>query len=149
MIANLISYRDVGAWWLSKEDLYEENVIAQLSQADSQISTLFAGLDFGQEVLGAIKPGVQIVVTEQKLPDGYAPDVQLPAFAMVAKLKDPEVQRRFKVAFQSVIGFANINLGQQGQPQLEMETVREGKTVITSSQYLLEDDADKGLFLNK
>ncbi len=29
VIANLVSYRDIADWWLSKEDLFEENVIAQ------------------------------------------------------------------------------------------------------------------------
>lgn len=148
MIASLISYRDVGGWWLSKEDLFEENVIAQLAQADSQISTIFSGLDFGEEVLGSFEPGVQIVVAENKFQEEYQPDVKLPAFAMVSKLKDIDnMQRRFKIAFQSVIGFANINLGMQGQPQLDLETENIGNSKISSAQYMFDKQSGDGLLL--
>ena len=116
VIANLVSYRDVADWWLSKEDLFEEAVIAQLAQADSQLSTIFSGMDFGEDVLGALQPGVQIVAAKNKFADQYVPDVKLPSFALVGKLKDPDgIRRKLKIAFQSVIGFANINLGMQGQ----------------------------------
>ncbi len=148
MIANLISYRDVSDWWLSKEDLYEENVIAQLAQADSQLSTFFGNMDFGQEVLGAIKPGVQIVVAQQNLPDGYDPDIKLPSFGFVGKLKDPsKVQRKFKRAFQSVIGIANLNLSMNGQPQLDLETIKDGDSAFSVAEYALEDEDDKPLII--
>ena len=145
-LANLIVYRDIGGWWLSKEDLFEENVIAELSQTDSELSTLFAGLDFGQEVLGALKPGVQFVVARQNHDASNAPEIKLPSFALVGRLKEPEeIQRRFKVAFQSVIGFVNINLAQQGKPQLELETERMADMTVTSATYLMDDQMEKGL----
>lgn len=148
MIANLSTYRDIGRWWLSKEDLYDESVIAQLTQADTQLSTIFSGMDFGQDVLGALKPGVQIIVAENEYEKDYEPDLKLPAFALVGKLKDPQkLRRRLNIAFQSVIGFANINLGMNGQPQLEVETENINKTKITSAEYFYEDDTEEGLIL--
>jgi hypothetical protein len=148
LVASLTTYRDVADWWLSKEDLFEESVIAQLAQADSQLSTIFSGMDFGEDVLGALQPRMQIVVTENTYAEKYQPDVKLPAFALVGKLKDPEkIQRKLKIAFQSVIGFANINLGMQGQPQLEMETETIDGAKISSAQYYYEADTPDGLML--
>ena len=148
MIASLTSYRDMGQWWLSKEDLYAENVIAQLAQADSQLSTIFSGMDFGQDVLGSLQPGVQIIVAENKYDEKYEPDVKLPAFALVGKLKDPEkLTRKLKIAFQSLIGFANINLGMNGQPQLEVETETIGQTRLLASSYYYEEGTEDGLIL--
>ena len=143
---NVLSYRDIGGWWLSKEDLFEENVIAGLAQADSQLSTVFGGLDFGTDVLGVLKPGVQIVVTERVFEKGYDPDVKVPSFALVARLDEPEdVQRRFRVAFQSLIGFANLGMGQQGLPQLEIETEKSEGATISSATYFMADDMDANL----
>ncbi len=147
-IASLTSYRDIAGWWLSKEDLFEENVIAQLAQADSQLSNIFSGMDFGQDVLGALEPGVQIVVTENKFDEEYVPDIRLPAFALIGKLKDPEkIRRKLKIAFQSVIGFANINLGMEGQPQLDLDSETLGDTKVSSASYVYDDDTEKGLLL--
>ncbi|MEL7498431.1 MAG: hypothetical protein AAFN77_12535 [Planctomycetota bacterium] len=147
-IANLTSYRDVGLWWLSKEELYAENVIAQLAQTDSQLSTIFSGMDFGQDVLGSLQPGVQIVVTENAYQGENVPDVKVPAFALVGKLKDPDkLQRKLKIAFQSVIGFANINLGMNGQPQLDVETEKIDGTKLTTASYFIEEGTEEGLLL--
>ena len=148
MIASLTSYRDIGQWWLSKEDLYPENVIAQLAQADSQLSTIFSGMDFGHDVLGSLEPGVQIVVTQNQYDPKYVPDVKVPAFALVGKLKDPKkLTRKLKIAFNSVVGFANIALGQNGQPQLEVETENIGDAKLMSSTYFYEDETEEGLIL--
>jgi hypothetical protein len=148
MIANLTSHRDLGLWWLSKEDLYAENVIAELAQADSQLSTIFSGMNFGEDVLGALEPGVQIVVAENNYDERYVPDVKIPAFALVGKLKDAgKMQRRLKIAFQSVVGFANINLGMNGQPQLDLETENIGDTKVLAASYFYEEGTEEGLLL--
>lgn len=148
LIASLTSYRDVGLWWLSKEELYAEKVIAQLAQADSQLSTIFSGMDFGQDVLGSLEPGVQIIVTENQYDEKYIPDIKIPAFALVGKLKDPDkLRRKLGIAFQSVVGFANINLGMNGQPQLETETETIGETKVKSASYYYEDGTEEGLIL--
>ncbi len=147
MIANLTSYRDVGLWWQSKEDLYPENVIAQLSQADSQLSTIFSGMDFGQDILGCLKPGVQIIATENQYNDKHVPDIRIPAFAVVGTLKDPEIFRKLKIAFQTAIGLANSALGRNGQPQLEVETETRGESKIASAEYYYEKGTEEGLLL--
>ena len=105
-------------------------------------------MDFGQDVLGSLEPGVQIVAAENTFDEQYVPDVKLPAFALIGKLKEPEkIRRKLKIAFQSVIGFANINLGMQGQPQLDLETESIGDAKISAAQYYYDEDTEDGLLL--
>ncbi len=96
----------------------------------------------------ALEPGVQVVIAENNFDEEHVPDIRLPGFALVGKLKDADqVQRRLKIAFQSVIGFANINLGMQGQPQLDLETEKVGETKVSSASYVFDDDVEDGLLL--
>ena len=149
--ASIQAYRDIGLMWLSKEDLFGENHLSELSQADSTLSTLFAGLDFGEEVLGATKPGFQIVARNQnyKNIDTPQPDIKIPEFAFVFRLKDTEkVPRRFKVAYQSLIGFLNIQLAMQGNPQFDLESEKVGNAKVVSATYLPDDDDENDGLIN-
>lgn len=120
---SLRTYRDLSAMWLHAADLFPENVVDKLAEADSNLTTLFAGKDFGEDILGALGPVMQLVAVEQSFPDeSTAPLVKLPAFALVFTLRDPEVSRReLRRTFQSLIGFTNIVGAMSGQPQLELD----------------------------
>jgi len=147
-ILNITSHRDFADLWLAKEDLFEEGHIAELAQADSQLSTFFSGLDFGEEILGAAKPGIQIVSALQDFSklSTPQPNIKLPSFAVIFELDESaKIQRRFKMAFQSVVGIFNINLAQEGLPQLdiETETLEDGKVVTT--MYVAENEDEEGL----
>jgi len=140
------AYRDVGEMWRRRSDLFDENVNAELAQADSNLSTVFAGLDFGREVLGALEPEVQIISTAQDFEDHETrvPKIKLPATALVFQLKEPEkMQRQLKVSFQSLIGLTNLGAGQNELPQLELKTEKVGDGQIISATYEnLPDDAE-------
>ena len=143
------AFRDIGKLWLSKEDLFEEAHLAELSQADSTLSTLFSGLDFGEEVLGSTKPGFQILARNQdytKL-ETPRPDIRIPEFAIVLRLKESDrIQRRLRIAYQSFIGFLNIQLAMEDNPQLELESETMGKNRIVSATYFPdEEDGYPGL----
>ena len=143
LIASFSVYRDLGQWWLSKEELFDESIVAQLAQADSQFSTIFSGLDFGEEVLGNLKPEIQVVVAKNRYSD-VNPDVKLPAFAFVSELKQgSQLKQRFKIAFQSAVGFANINLGMNGQPQLLTTSEAVAEMELSSAKYMVMDASDK------
>lgn len=147
VLGQVTTYRNLGSWWLSKEDLFPENVIAGLAKADSDLSTVFGGVDFGEEVLGALQPGLRLVVKGQNYQDGTDPDVKLPAFALIGRLQNPKDQRRFRVSFQSLIGFLNIDSGQRGRPQFELLSSKENGYRITGGEYMLEEDDEKGLMI--
>jgi len=124
--------------WQRRADLFDENANAQLSQGDANLSAVFAGMDFGSEVLGALGPQVQIVSAAQEFDASAArvPKVKLPAFALLFQLKEPEEMRRqLKVSFQSLIGLTNLGAGQNGLPQLELRTEEIDGAHLVSAGY--------------
>ncbi len=148
MLANLSAWRDLGGWWLSKEELFDDGMVAQLVQADSQLTTFFSGLDFGGEVLGAIEPGVQIIADRQEYDAKRNPSVKIPAFAITGKLREPEAMgRRFKSAFQNLMGLVNYGLGQQGQPQFDLDTANTKTGCICSARPFNEESAPTDLLV--
>ncbi len=149
MVASVTAWRDLSGWWLSKEELFDEGTVAGLVQADSQISTLFAGLDFGGEVLGALQPGIQLVADQQEYAEGFRPAIRLPSFALTGKLKDPkEMGRKFKNAFQSVMGFVNYGLSDQGLPQFDVNTSNTASGSVCSSQMVPDSDVPADLLVH-
>lgn len=151
-LGEIVAFRDLGGLWLSKEDLFDENHLSELSQADSTISTLFSGLDLGEEILGATEPGVQLVARNQDYSKLQTPqpDIKVPEFALVFRLKESDrIQRRFRVAYQSFVGFLNIQLAMQGNPQLELESERLGEGArIVSATYLADEKKEYDGLIN-
>ena len=141
-IATLATYRDVAQMWLRAGDLFDQNVNEQLAQADNTLTTIFAGKDFGTDILGAIEPQLQLFAVEPQFAEGkLRPTIQLPSFGLVAKLRDPaKLQRELKRTFQSFIGFLNVAGAQEGQPQLELDTIQHQGVSIYTAQYILDQD---------
>ena len=81
--------------WRGRGDLFNEQMNEELAKADSGLTTLFGGKDFGEDILGAFRPETQVVVARQHFAKGQpTPDIQLPAFGLVAEMKDPEKMHR-------------------------------------------------------
>jgi hypothetical protein len=138
-VFQLAAYRDLAEFWAAAPELFNENITAKFAEVDGNLTTLFAGRDFGDEVLGSLEPGIQIVVARQKLPHAElpTPDVKLPAFAAVFRLKEKaNVRRNLKVSFQSLMGFLNIVGAMNGQPPLEQSSEKQGDVEIVSGAYL-------------
>jgi len=122
-IACLCAYRNVSAMWLRAGDLLNEKSNEDLAQAESGLSTLFSGKNFGEDILGAVQPELQVVVARQVFAkDQPAPAIKLPAIGLVAELKDPvAMQPELRRTFQSLIGFSNVVGAMNGQPQLDLD----------------------------
>ncbi|MFM7058229.1 MAG: hypothetical protein ACKO2P_15025 [Planctomycetota bacterium] len=131
-------YRDISQMWLRAGDLFSEQINDRMAEAESNLGTIFAGRDFGEEVLGAIQPGMRLLVARQDFSRiAPVPAIRLPAFALLLTLKDPETMRpELRRIFQSIIGFGNIVGAQQGQPQLELDMQKQGDAEIISAHYL-------------
>ncbi|MDG2014003.1 MAG: hypothetical protein P8J33_10880 [Pirellulaceae bacterium] len=144
LLGQVASYRDLGRWWLAKEDLFPEKVIADLSLTESQLSTFFGGADFGEEILGALQPGLMLVAKKQDYIAGVNPDIKLPAFALIGRLQNPQRETRFRISFNSFITL--LNLSENGNmTQFDVQTMKQKDYRVTSATYLREDDADEGL----
>lgn len=146
-LLSISAYRNLSEMWLRAGDLFDEKTNDKISEADSNLSTLFSGKDFGEEILGAIEPQLQIAAARQDFSKiRPVPSIKLPAFALVAELKEPETSRReFRRIFQSLIGFFNVVGAMNRQPQFELdfESLKNGELLIAN--IVPEDDEKDSL----
>lgn len=141
-LLTLSAYRDVSEMWLRAGDLFDENMNDQLAEADSNLTTLFAGRDFGEDILGSFEPEIGFLAVRQQFDDVTpAPAIRLPAFALVLRMREPETMtRELRRTFQSMIGFFNVVGAMQGQPQLELDMERTDDGELVTSSYIPEED---------
>jgi hypothetical protein len=131
--------------WLRAGDLFNERINDGIAQADSSLTTLFSGKDFGEEILGAVQPEIRLVAARQEFAEAQpTPAIQLPAFGIALTLKDPQRMRsEFRRTFQSLIGFLNVVGAMNGQPQLDLDMEQEGDVQLVSATYLPEPESDR------
>ncbi len=142
---SISTFRDFSSMWKNAPDLFDDGINAKFAEAESQLTTLFAGRNFRDDILANLEPGMQIVVTRQHYADGSpVPAVKLPAGAIVVKMKNPpETARIFKITFQSLVGFLNITGGMNGLSPLEQNFEKAGSGAIYSSEYLPPKEGKK------
>ncbi|MEQ9412058.1 MAG: hypothetical protein RIK87_30380 [Fuerstiella sp.] len=142
----LSAYRDVSEMWIRAGDLFNEQINDGFAEADASLTTLFAGKDFGEDILGSLTPEIGFIATRQNFADVLpVPAIKLPQFALVVQLKDPEsMTRELRRTFQSMVGFFNVLGAMEGRPQLEMnmEKLDSGAELITSVYVPEADDAE-------
>ncbi len=142
----LSTYRDVSEMWLRAGDLFNERINDGFAEADANLTTLFAGKDFGEDILGSLKPEFSFIATQPDFTNVLpVPAIKVPQFALVMELKEPEsMTRELRRTFQSMIGFFNVVGAMQGNPQLEMDMDKldDGAELITSSYIPEEDEAE-------
>jgi hypothetical protein len=139
------AFRDVSEMWLRAGDLLDQKGADQLAQAESVLTTLFSGKDFGEDVLGALKPDVQLILARQEFAEGQpTPAVRLPAFALIGTFKDPDAMRtEFRRTFLSLIGFVNVTGAMEGRPQFDFEVSQEGDDQVVTTRYVVEKNRIK------
>jgi hypothetical protein len=150
-IFTLSTYRDLSQLWLRAGDLMTDKANDELAQADSQLTTFFSGKDFGEDILGSLYPELQFVVTRQNPEDFVVkPAIKLPAFAIVARLRDPKsTEPQFRRVFQSFVGFINVIGAMNGQPQLDLAMESMAKIKLVAATYVPEsDDEDSKAKIN-
>jgi hypothetical protein len=141
-LMTLAAYRDISEMWLRAGDLFDANMNDQLAEADSNLTTLFAGRDFGEDILGSFRPEVGFLAARQSF-EGVipAPAIRLPSFALILQMKEPETMtRELRRTFQSMIGFFNVVGAMEGRPQLEMDMEQVGDAQLVTSFYIPEED---------
>ncbi|WP_222436175.1 hypothetical protein [Rubripirellula reticaptiva] len=141
----LSTHRDLSQMWLRSGDFLSDRANDQIAVADTTLTTIFSGRDFGDDILGSLKSDVQLIGVQQDF-TGMMPQpaIKLPSFAIQFQMKNPdETQTELRRVFQSLIGFLNVTGAQNGQPQLDlgMETVADAK-LITASYVPDRDNAD-------
>lgn len=144
-LLSLSAYRDLSAMWLRSGDLFVDRVDAGFAEANANLSTLFGGKDFGEDILGAFAPEMQLVVSRQSF-DGAEtiPAIRVPAFAAVFRLRESDSGRdEFRRMFVNLIGFLNIVGAMNGNPQMDLRTIAHSGTEIHTATFVRDrrDDA--------
>jgi len=147
-------WRDIGGMWAAAPDLFDERVNGELAQANSNLSNVLGGKDFGQDVLESLGAEIQVVAARAQFEkDAPTPAIKLPAFGVVVRLRDADTNKRlWKVMFQTLIGFVNIGGGMQGLPLLELETEKLDDAQLIMGRYVppekISDETVVGMHYN-
>lgn len=142
-ILSVTAYRDIARMWLQADDLFTVDMVDSLAEADSNLTTLFGGRDFGEDILGSLRPEVQFVVAPQAFDKLPHPAIKLPGFGLVARLKDPaRMKPDLRRMYQSLVGFLNVVGAMEGNPQLDLGQEQVGKAILHTATYVPEPDEE-------
>src|ERR1035438_6752774 len=104
-IASLSLYRDLHSFYAAKDALFPERT-SGLIFFENMMGIFFSGIDLTEGVLSEVRPDVRVVVAKQQYDHAVgAPATQMPAFAAVLRLKDPQrFGETVEEAWQKAIG---------------------------------------------
>lgn len=141
-IAGLSFYRDLHGFYAAKDDLFPERT-SGLIFFENMMGIFFGGMDLTEEVLGETKPEVRFVVARQEYdPAVGTPRLQLPAFAAIFRLRNPEAFAEIaEEAWQKAVGLINFTRGQQAQPGLIIDRPTHAGTKFTVAYFRAAKDA--------
>jgi hypothetical protein len=135
-IASLSFYRDLHQFYAAKDKLFPERT-SGLIFFENMMGIFFTGRDLTDEVLAETTPEVRFVVAEQQYdPKVGTPQVQLPGFAVVLRMKNPDKFAPVaEEAFQKALGLVNFTRGQAAQPGLIIDRPMYGDVKYTVAAF--------------
>jgi hypothetical protein len=145
MIASLSLYRDLHSFYAAKDGLFPERT-SGLIFFENMMGIFFSGIDLTEGVMSELRPEVRVVVAKQQYdPAVGTPATQMPAFAAVLRLKDPQrFGETVEEAWQKAIGLANFTRGQQALPGLIIDKANQDGVKYTISYYRPPTDKSSG-----
>jgi hypothetical protein len=143
-IAAMTLYRDLHQFYAAKDDLFPERT-SGLIFFENMMGIFFSGLDLTDEVLSETKPEIRFVVAEQQYdPAIGTPQIKLPAFAAILRLRHPEqFNEVVEEAWQKAVGLINFTRGQQALPGLIIDRPIHGETKFTVAYFSTLQIEDK------
>jgi hypothetical protein len=135
-IAAMSLYRDLHQFYAAKDELFPERT-SGLIFFENMMGIFFSGRDLTEEVMAQTKPEIRLVLAEQEYdPEIGTPQVKLPAFAAVFRLRNPEqFDAVVEEAWQKAVGLVNFTRGQQAMPGLIIERPVQGRTKFTMAYF--------------
>jgi hypothetical protein len=126
-IAALSFYRDLHQFYAAKDELFPERT-SGLIFFENMMGIFFSGRDLTNEVLAETKPEIRFVVAEQEFDSAIGtPQIQLPAFAVILRLQNPEQFKEVaEEAWQKALGLINFTRGQQAMQGLIIDRTVHG-----------------------
>ena len=111
-----------------REALLTTQGASDVNNFSTTLSNIFGGVDFLHEILPAIGGPTRLILARQEFDASKTvPSPKLPAFALVAPLREESVQRmtqRLFSASQSAISILNLDMAQKGQPTYLLDVDR-------------------------
>jgi hypothetical protein len=143
-IAALSLYRDLHGFYAAKDTLFPERT-SGLIFFENMMGIFFTGRDLTNEVLAETEPEIRIVVAEQQYdPAVGTPQVKLPAFAAIFRLRHPEqFGKVVEEAWQKAVGLINFTRGQQALPGLIIDRAVQGEVKYTTAYFSPADVNDR------
>lgn len=143
-LANLSVYRDLRDFYANKDALFPERT-SQLIFFENMMGIFFSGRDIAEDVMGAVNPHVRLVVAEQAYdPAIGTPSTQIPAIALVFRMRDPE---RFGIiaeeAWQKMLGLVNFTRGQKAQPGLIIDRLEHAGVRYSCASFSHAEEKDR------
>ena len=135
-ISGLTLYRDLHGFYAAKDKLFPERT-SGLIFFENMMGIFFSGLDLTEEVFAETTPEIRVVVAEQAYdPAVGTPRVQLPAFAVVLRLRRPqEFGEVMEEAWQKALGLINFTRGQKAEPGFILDRASRGETKYTVAYF--------------
>ncbi len=143
-IACLSLYRDLRAFYSAKDDLFPERT-SGLVFFENMMGIFFSGIELTEGVLGQTRPDLRVVVAVQRYdPSIGTPASQVPAFAAVLRLRNPQAfGETVEEAWQKAIGLANFTRGQDAKPGLILDRATHNGVKYSLSYFRPPDGQDK------
>jgi hypothetical protein len=143
-VAALSLYRDLHQFYAAKDDLFPDRT-SGLIFFENMMGIFFSGRDLTSEVLAETKPEIRFVVAEQEYdPAMGTPQIKLPAFAAILRLRHPEQFNEVaEEAWQKAVGLVNFTRGQQAMPGLIIDRPYQGKIKYTVAYFSTSGIEDK------
>lgn len=118
-IAEFSFYRDLEGFYAAKDKLFPERT-SGLIFFENMMGIFFSGRDLAQDILAQPKPEVRFVVARQEYdPEIGTPQVQIPGFAAIFRLKKPKQYADVvEEAWQKAVGLISVTRGQKADAGL-------------------------------
>ena len=143
-IAGISLFRDLHRFYAAKDLLFPDRT-SGLIFFENMMGIFFTGRDLTEEVLAETQPDVRVVVAEQKYDERVGtPTVQLPSFAVVFRMRNPEKFAPVaEEAWQKALGLINFTRGQQAQSGLIIDRPTHAGTKYTMASFSAADVIDR------
>lgn len=145
-IAGVSFYRDLHKFYAAKDQLFPERT-SGLIFFENMMGIFFTGRDLTDEVLAETTPHVRFVVAQQEYdPKLGTPQVQLPGFAAVFRMRNPDkFSPVAEEAFQKALGLINFTRGQKAEPGLILDRPEYGGVKYTVAAFGAPATSDQPL----
>ena len=151
-LAGFSFYRDMHSFYSAKDDLFPERT-GGLIFFENMMGIFFTGRDLTDEVLAETGPEIRVLVAQQNYDEKIGtPKTQIPAFAAILRMKDPE---KFSIvmeeAWQKAVGLVNFTRGQNAEPGLIIDRPTHADTPFTVARFAppkVEERSDADIRFN-